>query len=232
MAHEAVIKGRIDIFFANNVTIKNFKIERVVPNQGPSIKIGAWHTDQQTYGVSDHGVEGIKILDNIIDGQNLGTEDVKNAGIHITNSSVEVHKNHIKGNKGNGIFVDANTVAVALSEICILIEHNVIENNRTGINFNTPITSVFNDSYVDIVENEFIDNTAHGISIGAVPTKFVIEDNIFDGNARSHFSDRRYTYENEEYEISPGKDDIISGNTIIGFYEWKDAGDRWLLEPK
>lgn len=89
---------------------------------------------------------------------------------------------------------------------------------------------------IKITENIFVNNAAHGISIGIVgdldKNPFTIKNNTFEGNERSHFSDRRYLSK-DDTEPAPDRQTFTTENTISGgcYWHWSTGGTRWLLVP-
>jgi parallel beta-helix repeat protein len=204
---QVTIRGHVTVK-ASNVTVQGFTIKKT--QDQPAITLSS-------------GSE-IEIMGNTIDGAENADTSVNGSGIRVKGgTSATIEGNTIVNNSGNGIWVDLG------SGDELTIKGNTIEDNRTGINFNSSQAES-----VSILENTFETNSAHGISIGAntTATTFTITGNTFDGNQRSHFSDRRYNAENDE-TVSPSREDIVKNNIINGrhAWAWNGEGARWLLVP-
>ena len=204
---QVTIRGHVTVK-ANNVTVQGFTIKKTKDQPAITLSSGS----------------NINIKDNTIDGGDKQGTSVNGSGIRVKGgTSATIEGNTIVNNSGNGIWVDLG------SEDELTIKGNTIKDNRTGINFNSSQAES-----VSILENTFETNSAHGISIGAntTATTFTITGNTFDGNQRSHFSDRRYNAENDE-TVSPSREDIVKNNIINGrhAWAWNEEGARWLLVP-
>jgi hypothetical protein len=203
---EVTINGHIDVA-ADNVTIEGFNIQKT--EDKPAIILKG---------------SNINIKDNTIDGGNNQGTGVNRSGIRVTTgTSANITGNYIVGNTGNGIWVNLS------DDDSLTVENNTIIENRTGINFDSAGAAT-----VTLTDNEFKNNTANGISIGGntTATTFTITGNTFDGNQRSHFSDRRYSQMGDE-NVTPSREDIVKNNTIKGLHAWAwdDDEGRWLLVP-
>jgi len=204
---QVTIRGHVTVK-ASNVTVQGFTIKKTQDQPAITLSSGS----------------NINIKDNTIDGGDIQGTSVNGSGIRVKGGTLAtIEGNTIVNNSGNGIWVDLG------SGDELTIKGNTIEDNRTGINFNSSQAES-----VSILENTFETNSAHGISIGAntTATTFTITGNTFDGNQRSHFSDRRYNAENDE-TVSPSREDIVKNNTIKGLHAWAwdNNEGRWLLVP-
>lgn len=208
---KAVIKGRVEIK-ADNVGLEGFKIERQEAD-GPGVKVT--------------GCKNATICNNIVDGLKVPGSSKKVAGIQLdfgVGGDTLIKNNTVKDHSGNGIWVDLGGA--------LLVEENVIKGNLTGINFNN--CSSAGTTY-EINDNQFIGNTKHAISIGSSGelknNVFTITDNTFNGNAVSHFSDRRYDNK-EDKSPAPGREAVAVNNNITGGYHWVWDETRWLMLPE
>ena len=204
---QVTIQGHVTVK-ASNVTVQGFTIEKT--QDQPAITLSS-------------GSE-IEIMGNRIDGKESADTSVNGSGIRVKGgTSATIEGNTIVNNSGNGIWVNLS------DGDSLTVEKNEIIGNRTGINFDSAGAAT-----VTLKDNEFKNNTAHGISIGAntTATTFTITDNTFDRNQRSHFSHRRYNAENGE-TVSPSREDIVKNNIINGrhAWAWNEEGARWLLVP-
>lgn len=214
-ADETTIKGYITVT-GENVTIEGFTIKK--SEAKPAITLRA-------------GSKDVTISNNIIDGNNKGDAAPTDAGIRVLQDAkvtATITGNEIVNNKGNGIYV--HTGGWESEDDEFVISDNLIENNRTGIVIDGKEEQV---GTVKIIGNTLKENTAHGISVGpATGYKLTITGNIFEGNKRTHFSDRRYTAENDE-DVDPDKEAITSKNTFVPeacHWKWDETGVRWLLK--
>jgi hypothetical protein len=240
MVDEASSGGVVEVpggTYAENIIIKD-KSLTLKPKEGEEVTING-HIEVAADGVTIEGFNirktqdkpaiilkgsNINIKDNTIDGgDNQGT-GVNRSGIRVTTgTSANITGNYIVGNTGNGIWVNLS------DNDSLTVENNTIIGNRTGINFDSA-----GEATVTLNGNEFKNNTAHGISIGpnTTATTFTITGNTFDGNQRSHFSDRRYSQMGDE-NVTPSREDIVKNNTIKGLHAWAwdNNEGRWLLVP-
>ncbi|HHW73693.1 MAG TPA: right-handed parallel beta-helix repeat-containing protein [Firmicutes bacterium] len=209
--HEAIVKGRVEIK-ADSVRLEGFRIERQEAG-APGIKVTE--------------CKDITIYNNIVDGLNVPGSGKNNAGIQLdfgVGGNTLIENNTVKDHSGNGIWVDLGGA--------LRVEGNIIEGNLTGINFNN--CSSAGTTY-EIKDNQFIGNNKHAISIGSSGelkyNVFTITGNRFDGNAVSHFSDRRYD-DKEDKSPAPGREAVVADNEIAGGYHWVWNETRWLMLPE
>lgn len=192
---EVIINGHIDVA-ADDVTVSNLTVRR---NESlPVVRIKG---------------KNIVIQGNKIDGAGSGSGNTGAAGIQVRNGTdATINDNDIIDNLGNGIWVDLS------SDDSLTITGNRIERNRTGMNYNDGTGDV------TITGNQFRNNNAHGISIGAssAAADLTIQGNTFDGNVRSHYSD---------YSDNSGRRESVErNNDFRGPIGWvKPSETRWLL---
>jgi parallel beta-helix repeat protein len=206
--HGAVIHGRI-IVNADNVTIDGLTINRAAAD-GAGIII-------------KNNKKDILIKNNLQNGNGIGSASLETAGIQVTGGTeVIIENNIITNNKGNGIWVNTNGGSLTVT-------NNTIEDNRTGINFDSHY-----DTPISITNNKFTNNRENGISIGQKDSGvFTINGNRFEGNQNSHYSDYRYVDEDDD-SVIPTKENIVNNNSFIGEIEWvwDSSRGRYLLKQK
>jgi len=210
---QVTIQGHITVA-ASNVTVEGFTIKKTDAKPAITLKSGS---------------KNVTISNNKIDGVDKGNGQPADAGIRITQDAevtATIIKNEIANNTGNGIYVHTGGLA---SDGNFIVSENTVVKNRTGIVIDGKEGQ---QATVKIIDNTLKENTAHGISVGpATGYTLTIENNTFNNNSRSHFSDRRYSA--EDATVSPSRKDILNKNTIEGLHAWawNEEGGRWLLVP-